>query len=257
VAPHSQSAQEILIDDTFAAAHACLAYILLAHDWDWPGAERESRRAVDLAPNIPDGHHVCSQCCLVGGRSEEAIAEARTTLELDPLSLPNHLNLAMTYQMLREHDTAIEQLQQVLELDSSFVAAHHVLALSYACTGRHQEALAEADRICALSEGNARVDLRRRGLWGEVNVMAGKYAEGRRVAADLAHDSKPPHFCAAIQCAAIHALLGEKDAAFEWLDNAYRGRASKLFYIKLMPEFETLHMDPRFADLQRRMGVPD
>ena len=96
------------IDDTLATAHAALAYILLAFDWDWTGADKESRRAIELAPNMPGGHYVRSQWCLAIGRSEEAIAEARRTLDLDPLSLPNYMNLAGTYHLLGQHDLAVE-----------------------------------------------------------------------------------------------------------------------------------------------------
>ncbi len=247
------------IDDALATAHAFLAYMLLAHDWDWIGAEKESRRAVELAPHLPEGHYVRSQWCLVNGRSNEAIAEARRAMELDPLSLPNHQNLAMTYHMLGKFDAAIEQLQKALELDSSFSTARQQLALCYAQTGRYEEAFAEADKAALLSGATSRADIRVRGVRGVISALAGRYSEARADLAELSQYAKDPDFVSALDCAYIHAFLGEKDQALDWYDKAFRGRAPTLFYIRMRmgPIFEILHTNPRFGDLLRRMGVPE
>jgi TolB-like protein len=244
------------IDDTLATAHACLGYIQLAYDWDWAGAEKESRRAIDLAPNIPGGHHIRSQWCLVNGLSEEAIAEARATLDLDPLSLPNHQNLAITFQVLRKYDLAIGQFQKALELDPSFSAARQALAFTYACTGRYQEALEELGEPPVLSDENIRVNIAGRGIWGMINAMAGRCVEARMVLAEMIEFSKPPDYVPAFFCAAIHSLLGAKDEAFKWLDRARQGRHASLFHVKLRPEFDPLREDPRFNELLQRMGIP-
>jgi TolB-like protein len=246
------------IDDTLATAHACMAHILLAYDWDWAGAERESGRAIELAPNIPGGHYVRSQWCLMNGRPDEAIAEARKTLELDPLSLPNYQNLALTYHMLGEYDDAIEQLHKALELDPSFAPARDLLALSYAFKGCYMEAVAEVDKIAAISGENIRADIRLRGPWGLVCAAVGKHAEAQTVLAEMRQCSeKSQDFLYAYYCAAINALLGEKDDALGWLDKARQGRVFGLFYLKLSPEFKSLRADPRFDYLLRRMGLPE
>jgi len=243
------------IDDSMATAHACLAYLLLAYDWDWAGAEKESRRAIELAPNIPGGHYTRSQWCLVNRRPEEAIAEARITLELDPLSLPNHQLLAGTYHMLGEYDAAIEQAHKALELDSSFTPAQLLLALSYAYSGRSEEAFAQAERAGAFSEGNAQTNILPMGIGGIIYALAGKHAEARAVVARLSQSQPPYQYISAHGCAAIHALLGEKDQAFQWIERALPGRG--LFQLNIRPEFKNLHTDPRFSDLLRRMGLPE
>jgi hypothetical protein len=71
----------------------------------------------------------------------------------------------------------------------------------------------------------------------------------------LGQESGPPNFSFAYACAEIHALLGEKDQAFDWLDKAVNGRTAALVYIRSVPEFESLHGDPRFDDLLRRIGL--
>jgi hypothetical protein len=89
-----------------------------------------------------------------------------------------------------------------------------------------------------------------------LSAMAGRSAEARKVLAELTQYAKPPDFLPAADCAYIHALLGEKEQAFEGLEKAYQGRASTLFYIKLRPSLDTLRTDPRFNSLLSRMGLP-
>jgi TolB-like protein/Flp pilus assembly protein TadD len=244
------------IDDTLATAHAALAYILLAFDWDWTGADKESRRAIELAPNMPGGHYVRSQWCLAIGRSEEAIAEARRTLDLDPLSLPNYMNLAGTYHLLGQHDLAVEQLLKAQELDPSFTPARQLLALCYTFSGRYQEAMAEANEAAARTRGAPRADIRVTGIAGVINAASGRQDEARQALMELAEYAKPPDFIGALDSSYIHALLGEKDQALEWLEKAYQGHANTMFYIKRRPMFAILRDDPRFHSLLHRMGLP-
>ena len=243
------------IDPALATAHACLSYILLAYDWDWAGAERASRRAIELAPNIPGGHHVRSQWCLVDGSPDEAINEARKALELDPLSLPNQQNLAIVYHGLHRYELAIEQLQKILKIEPAFAPARELLAFTYSFMGRYEEAFAELGEPGPLMGADPR-SMCVRGIWGIIKAMAGRTAEARTVLAELSPLSESPHFRSAFYCAAIKALLGQKNEAFDWLDKAREGHFSSLFHINLYPYFETLHEDPRFGDLRCKMGLP-
>jgi TolB-like protein len=244
------------IDPTLATAHACLSYILLAYDWDWAGAEKASRRAIELAPNIPAGHYVRSQWCLVNGRAEEAIEEAKKALELDPLSLPNMHNLANIYHELHRYELAIQQLQQILEFEPASPRAREALAFTYASMGKYEEAFAELGEPGPITDTDPR-SMGIRGFWGIMMAMAGRQTEARKVLAELGLCSEAPSFRPAYYCAAIHALLGEKAEAFEWLDKARESHFGSLFHIKLKSYFETLHEDPRFSDLLRKMGLPN
>lgn len=255
-AARAAALKALQIDDRLATAHAGMGYILLAYEWDWPRAEKASRRAIELAPNIPGGHHVLSLWCLVNGRPDEAIYEAKKALEIDPLSIPYHHNLAFIYQGLRKYELSIEQLHKLLQIEPVFAPAHEMLAVSYAFTGRYEEALAELGEPGPLVKTDMR-SLRFRGRWGAVKAMAGKKLEARKVLAELRPLSKPPDFKTSFDCAAIHAALGEATEAFEWLEKAREGRFSSLYLIKLRQEFETLHGDPRFRGLLRKMGLPE
>lgn len=244
------------IDDRLAAAHACLGYILLAYDWDWAGAQVASCRAIELAPNIPGGHHVRSLWCLVNQRQDEAVCEAKRALELDPLSVPYHHNLAFIYQALRKYELGVEQIQKLLQIEPAFAPAHEILAFSYTCMGRYEQTFAELDQLGTPSGTDLR-SVRVRGLRGTVSAMAGRNTEVRNALAELRPLSEAPDFKSAFDCAAIHALLGERAEGFEWLDRAREGWFSSLFLIKLRQEFEAIHEDPRFQNLLREMGLPE
>ena len=146
-AARAAALKALQINDRLATAHAAMGYILLAYEWDWPRAEKASRRAIELAPNIPGGHHVLSLWCLVNRRPDEAIYEAKKALEIDPLSIPYHHNLAFIYQGLRKYELGIEQLHKLLQIEPAFAPAHEMLAVSYAFMGRYEEALAGLARI--------------------------------------------------------------------------------------------------------------
>jgi tetratricopeptide (TPR) repeat protein len=166
------------------------------------------------------------------------------------------MNRAGTYHLLGQHDLAVQQLLKALELDPSFTPARQLLALTHAFTGRYQEAMAEANEAAALTRGTERADMRVTGVSGVINAACGRQGEARQALMELAQYAKPPDFIGAIHASYIHALLGEKDQALEWLEKAYLGHANTMFYIKRRPMFAILREDPRFHNLLRRMGLP-
>jgi TolB-like protein len=238
------------IDNSLSDAHAVLGFVHLAHDWDLARAEAELCRAIELGPHMPGGHYAYSHLWLAKGRYIEAIEEIERAIDLDPLSLPKNYHLGSVYYFAHEYDASIAQLHKTIELDPSFVKAHHVLACAYALKGMPDEAMAEAQRVAALSEDRySRITL------GRVSAIVGKKAEARQILTEMEGVSMLPNFSRALWCAMIHALIGEPDAAFEWLDKAYEARDPALICVRQFPDFESLHEDSRFADLLRRIGV--
>jgi TolB-like protein len=237
------------IDNGLSDAHAVLGFVLMAHDWDWQSAEAEFCQAINLGPHMPGGHYAYSHWWLAKGRPKEALEEASLALELDPLSLPKNYHLGVIYFFRREYDAAIEQLRRTSELDPSFVIAHNLLGIVYAYKGMHHEALTEAERVRTLSDGlYTRVTLAR------VYALIGKQIEAREILAEAEQVSKPP-YSRALWYAMIHALLGERGQAFEWLNRAYETREPALIYLKGFLDFVSLHEDPRFDNLLRRIGL--
>jgi TolB-like protein/Tfp pilus assembly protein PilF len=239
------------LDPSLPNAHAILGFILLVFDWDSRSAETELRRGAELSPNLAGVHYAYSFWYIAKQLYREAMAEANRALELDPLSSIFSYHLGAIQFFSRQYDQAINQLQQASELDPHFVATHGLLALAYARKGMGQDAMVEAEKAMSLSGG----DVRGRAPLGLVSALLGKQDEARKVLDGLGQESGPPNFSFAYACAEIHALLGEKDQAFDWLDKAVNGRTAALVYIRSVPEFESLHGDPRFDDLLRRIGL--
>ncbi len=240
------------IDDSEADAHAALAFVRLVYDWDWERAHEELLRAIELNPNLATGHYVHSHWYLTQGLYEEALTEAKLSLEIDPLSLQFNLHVGQIYYFSRRYDQAIEQLHETNEIDPLFGPAHQFLAFVYAQKGMRHEAIAELEKGLK----PAKEDLRSNALWGIVDALTGSPQETRKVLEQLRQELGPPHFSAAYHCAVLHALLGEADEAFTCLDMARQGRSSRLAYLAIAPNFESLHDDPRFGNLLRRIGIP-
>ncbi len=241
------------LDDTLAEAHASLGRVFAVYDWDWPNAEKEYKRAIELNPRYATAHQWYGGYLSVMGRSNEAIAERKRAVELEPLSLVINFELGLAFYYDRDYDRAIEQFQKTLELDQNFPAAHNFLPAAYEQKGMYNEAIAEFKKAIPLTAGSE-WSLSKAGL-GHVYGLSGKRNEARTLLDDLKQLSAQ-EFVPATSIAFIYAGLGEKDQAFVWLDKGFEQRAFQLQWIKLDPRWDSLRSDPRFVDLMRRMGFP-
>jgi serine/threonine protein kinase/tetratricopeptide (TPR) repeat protein len=238
------------IDDDLSDAHAVLGFVKLAYDWDWKNSEVELCRAIELGPLLSGGHYAYSHWWLAQGLHKEALEEAKCALNLDPLSLPNNYHLGAVYFFGHEYGAAVEQLKKTSELDPSFGIAHNLLAVAYAVKRMPREALAEVESARAFSD-----QLYTRITLARISAMLGNPAEARVILSEVEQVSKPPYFPRALWFAMIHALLGGRDQAFEWLDRACEAREPALIYLTQFPDFESMHRDRRFGDLLRRIGL--
>jgi tetratricopeptide (TPR) repeat protein len=240
------------IDNSEPDAHAALAYVRLVYDWDWERAHEELLRAIELGPNLAAGHYVYSYWYLTQGLYKQALTEAKLSLEIDPLSVQFSFNVGQIHYFSRRYDQAIDQFHRTNEIDPTFGPTHQFLAFSYAQKGMRHDAIAELEKGLK----HAKQDLRSKALWSIVDALTGKPLEARKVLDQLRRELAPPNFSAAYHCAVLHALLGDIDEAFTCLDKARQGRSSRLAYLLIAPNFESLHDDSRFRDLLRRIGIP-
>jgi TolB-like protein/DNA-binding winged helix-turn-helix (wHTH) protein/Flp pilus assembly protein TadD len=240
------------LDETLAEAHASLGRVLVTYDWDWLGAEKEYKRAIELNPRYATAHQWYGGYLAVMGRSDEAIAERKRAVELEPLSPILNFELGLAFYYARDYDQAIEQFQKTLELDQNFPSAHNFLPAAYAQKGMYNEALAEFKKAIPLTRGSEWT-LSRAGL-GYLYAVTGKKSEARTVLNELKQASKQ-EYVPGTSIAFIYAGLGEKDQAFAWLDKGYEQRVFQLQWIKLEPRWDSLRSDPRFRDLLRRLGL--
>jgi DNA-binding winged helix-turn-helix (wHTH) protein/Tfp pilus assembly protein PilF len=246
-----QAAMKALrIDDQSAEAHASLGRIKLNYDWDWPGAEKEFKLAIQIDPNYPTAHQWYSVYLTYLGRHTEAIVEAQRAYALDPISLATSRDLAAVYYRARQYDQAIAQCQKMLDLDpQAYVRLRGVLELIYEQLGWYDQAVAEQVKaMTVLGAVDKAVALRaaydESGWKGYLQKTADSITE-------RAMTGKVGSF----SMAKVHARLGDKDRTFEWLEKAYANRSSGIISIKSDPAFDWLHADPRFQYLLRRLGL--
>jgi DNA-binding winged helix-turn-helix (wHTH) protein/TolB-like protein/Flp pilus assembly protein TadD len=253
-APMAEKAatQALKLDDTLAEAHTSLAAIKTFFHWDWVGAEREFKRAIELDPNYSTAYGWAALNLIAQGRSAEAERAIKRALELDPLSPIINTNVGWIYYLSGRADQAIEQYRNALELDPNFARAHLRFGFAYAHKGMYEKSLAEFRRAFDLSG-----DPQALACTGYVHAAAGRRAEARRVLADL-NERARRQYISPYGIALIHTGLGDKDRAFEWLEKAFQDRSSWLIYLKVEPLFASLQSDPRAADLLRRLNLtPD
>ena len=232
------------LDDSLAEAHAALGYTKLLYDWDWPGAEREFRRALELNPNSADTDFAYANFLTMMGRFDEAMAVARHGLSIDPLSLTMNAELAWVYTYARRYDDAIAQIKKTLELDPHYSFARWELAMAYILKRQYVDAVAEYRQVDP--DGNS-------GYLGYLYAVMGKREEANKVLARMEENSKR-YYVDPYEFATIYAGLGHKETALQWLERSYAERSAEMPNLKIDPLFDTLRSEPRFQDLMRRMN---
>jgi serine/threonine protein kinase/Tfp pilus assembly protein PilF len=236
------------IDNALAEACVPLAYIKFFHDWDWAGAETEYKNAIEFNCNYATARHYYSICLVYMGRFDEAFEQYKTALQLDPLSLPISSALAWALYSARRYDEAIEQCKKTLEMDQNFARTHLYLGEIFVQKGLFDEAITEFNTAERLSgELWARVEL------AHAYAASHKKAEAEEIIDQLGR--QPVQNVSPYQMAIIYAGLGEKDKAFELMEKAFEQRNHGLVELKVEPMLDSLRLDPRFADLLRRVGL--
>jgi len=241
----------LAIDDTLAEAHASLAYVKRHYEWDWPGAEREFRRAIDLNPHYATAHQWYGTTLSGMGRLDEAMGELKRAQESDPLSPIIGAEVGRGFYYARQYDRAIKQLRKVLdEIDPNFAAAHWYLGMVYEQKAMFGEALAEFQTWQGLSGG----DPAALGALGHAYAVSGKRDQARKALTEL-KDLSRSRYVAPFDVAVLYIGLGEKDQALEWLEKAFADHSAWMAWLNVDPRFDTLRGDPRYRDLLRRMGL--
>ncbi len=238
------------LDETLADAHATLGFLHTAFDWDWPAAEKELRRALELNPNHAQAHDAYGNYLTVVGRGEEALAEIRRARELDPLSVAVNLDAVVELFMLRRYADAVERARVLLDMDPNNGNAHAMLAIVYVQLGRRAEAVAEA--VKGIRETDSPLNI---ATAGTALAASGEEAEARRVLQNLKEIAAKRYACP-YEIGLIHVGLGEKDEGFRWLEKGYNERSICMMYAKQDPRMMPLHGDPRYEDLLRRLAFP-
>jgi TolB-like protein/DNA-binding winged helix-turn-helix (wHTH) protein/Flp pilus assembly protein TadD len=213
------AARAIELDDTLADAHASLAYIKLWFDWDWPGAQREYQRALELNPNLFKAHTGYAAYLATIGRAQDAIEEAERAHQLDPVSLTSLDSEASVFIFSRRYAEAVELSRRKIELEPNADRAYAWLAVTQTLLGHHAEAVNAADHAVQGSRGRTPYEA------VYAYAMAGQKERARKMFASLLDPSGKPYVCG-YNMGIISLALGEKDRAVDWLEKAYRDHST-------------------------------
>ncbi len=252
--PRTQEAalKALALDDKLPEAHLALSSAY-SDAWDWTGWERESQRALELDPNYANAHHWYGLELSWLGRHQEALAHLKRAVELDPLDLRYNANLGGCYIDARLYDQALEQLKKTLEMDPNFAGTHGSLAFTYRNLGHYDLWLAEWKKAATLNNDPDDIAIAEEAA--RVFARSGYPAAVRR-SIELRQQLSTRLYVDPAYIAYDYAALGDKEETFRWLEKAYAERSRGLQHVKTVRDLDFLRSDPRYADLLRRMNLP-
>jgi serine/threonine protein kinase/Tfp pilus assembly protein PilF len=241
----------IEIDNTLAEAHASLAFVRFRLGWEWPGAEEEFCRAIELNPNYATAHHWRALLLAALGRIDVALNEMEIAQAQDPFSLIIRSGLGRVLHFARQYDRAIKQFRSTIEMDPKFAQAHFDLGMSLAQRGLLKEAISEAQLALDLA-GARPVTM---AVLGNMYASAGERGEAEAILEKLNNLSGQQHV-SPLDFAYVYVGLGDKDRAFSYIEKAYEERAGLLVYLKVEPMFDPIRSDTRFQRVMKLVGLP-
>jgi TolB-like protein/Tfp pilus assembly protein PilF len=242
--------QALKFDEALSEAHASLGLVKAFYEWDWAGAESEYKRAIELNPGYASAHHWYGWYLALMGRLSEAIAEIKQASELDPLSLEINSDLGLSFFFARQYERAIEQFEKALEMDPNSVWTRFFIGWAREQKGDYAEAIEEYRRAARLDDSPLIM-----AALGHTYVMAGRRDEALAALEEMKRLAATRHV-SSYHFTILNAALGERDEAFEWLEKSYGAREEALVWLKVDPRLDAIRTDPRFIDLQRRVGLP-
>jgi TolB-like protein/Flp pilus assembly protein TadD len=238
------------LDDTLSEAHNTLGWIKMVYEWDRPGAEREFQRALQLNPNNALAHHLYGGHLVAMGRFDEGLAKRKAAVELDPLSAPMRANLGWTLYFARRFDSAIDECREALALEESFFRAHIYIGLAFEQKRMFEQAIAEFNKALSISPANVET----LASLAHVYATSGNRREAEQILRRLNELSKQKHVDPYF-VALVHLGLGQKDQAFQLLERAVEDRSIMFLWFKIEPRLDSIHSDPRYQNLLRRVGL--
>jgi TolB-like protein/Tfp pilus assembly protein PilF len=241
----------VQLDDSLAEAHEAQGAVKLYYDWDFPAAEKEFKRAIELNPNYSDIHSTYSGYFKALRRYPEEIAEAKRGQELDPLSAFSNMELGEALYHARRYDEAIEQIRKTLQLDPHFFIAYHVRVRAYEQKKMYAEAITDCQEWLKIFHDDPIALATLAHVYGTM----GKRREAEENLSKLAEISKQ-HYFSPYWTAVAYAGLGDNDKALQYFEKAFEDRYFIMIWINSDPRFDNLRSDPRFAELVRRIGLP-
>ncbi len=233
-------------DSQLSEAHLSLALVKMAYDFDWPGAEAEFRRAIELNPGFAGAHFWFGRYLTFLGRYDEATAELQRAHQLDPLSPFINVEMGLPAFFMHRYDEAIENARKAAEMNPSFYFAHYVLGDQYLQKGEYSSAIAELQ--IALRMENSSVVL---AALGRACAAVGEATRADSILEALSMYPYPPSYDIAL----IYCSMGKKDRAIDLLQQAYEEKNDQVIWLKGDPRVDPLRSDSRFIALVKKLGL--
>jgi len=238
------------MDESLGPAHTMLGTVVANYNWDWPTAEREFKRGIELEPNNADTHLYYAHALSNVGRHDQAIAEMQIAVELEPTSSFIRANLAFRYELAGRYQEALEESRRAVQEDSLWIALQG-LGDILSALGRYDEAVAAHEAAYERSEGGFLFVVANLGY---SYAMVGRRTEAEQLLATLLRQAEDSYIDP-VDVARLYMGLGDHDEAIVWLERAYEARSNwattalgkgQWFY------FDPLQSDQRFQDLRTR-----
>jgi tetratricopeptide (TPR) repeat protein len=239
----------IEIDDTLAEAHTALGHYLKLYEFDLNRSEKEFRRAIELQPNSAPAHKGLAGYLRVVKRFDESLTERRIAEDLDPLSLD--IGLGATFVYARRYDEAIAELKRKLVLDPNSSLTHSYLGWAYGSKGMYPEAITEART--ALELNNSYFIKGYLALW---LARSGNRAESLKILTEL-KKAASEGYVRPSTLAIVYIGLGDKEEALNQLEKEVSSHAPLAMDFAVLPELDELRSEPRFKAMLARMNLPE
>jgi len=236
------------IDETLAEAHAALGYIKFRIDWDWKGAEKELKRAIELKPGYATAHEWYALFLAIHVRLDEALQEMQKAYELDPLSSSVNTGIARIHHFRNEPEKGLAQIKKTLAIDSNYAEAHFTAGMTYSKITEYEKAVEALEKATALS-GRRPVVL---GVLGAVYGKMGRGDEMKKIVAEL--ESAPVTNDKLYALSYIKSSLGQTDEALDILEKLLDERYGIMIYMKVEKDFFAGSNNPRYQQMLAKMG---
>jgi TolB-like protein len=242
------------LDSTLAHPHAILGSNEMSYDWDFAGGEAEFKKAIDLDPNDATAHQwYAEDLSALGGREQEALAEITRAYQLDPLSPIISRVIGSIRVSARQYDEAISVCKQLENENSTFATAHDCLAYAYWGKRQYPQVIEEWTVYAKLT-GDPNDSEFAAAL--EQGFRSAGWPGALTQAIDTLRTRRKTRYYSPYMIARLYADLGDKEQAFQWLATAYREHDFLLINLRTQFQLDPLRSDPRFAELIRKVGLP-
>jgi len=238
------------LNEKLPEVHEALSqYYIGVYRWaDW---EREHRRALELNPNFANAHHWFGLELTWIGRADEGLMHLRRAVELDPLNLKFNDNLAQGLLNARRDDEALAQLKKTIEMDPNFAGTYSDLASLYRYQGKYEQWLDALKKNATLNDSAEDLALAEEAQ--HLLQHAGYTATVHRII-ELNKKRREHSYVEPGYIAEEYAFVGDKDHALEWLEKAFQEKSEEMTVLRIRRCYDFLRSDPRYKDLERRVG---